>query len=190
MNLLRRLYHGLYNRGRIWHYRVVSQAGYTGVKPVLQQPVLFKGAGRIHFEGPCTFGWITSPFFYTTYCYVEAREAESGVYIGQDCFLNNNCAIIASGATIRIGDHCRIGLNCMITSSDFHHADPALRDSPPYPSGDVTIGNAVFIGNNVQVLKGVRIGDGSVIGAGSVVTGDIPPRSVAAGIPARVLKQL
>jgi maltose O-acetyltransferase len=190
MNLFQRLYHVLYTRGRVWHYRTISPARYTGAKPDLRQPVLFKGEGRIHFEGECTFGWLTSPLFYSTYGYVEAREAGSSVYFGKDCFLSNNCAIIASGADIRIGDHCRIGLNCMIVSSDFHHTDPAQRNTPSPPAENITIGNTVFIGNNVQILKGASIGDDSVIGAGSVVTGHIPPRSVAAGVPAKVLKQL
>lgn len=50
------------------------------------------------------------------------------------------------------------------------------------------IGNDVFVGANVTVLDGVKIGDGAVIGAGAVVTKDIPPYSVAVGVPANVVK--
>ena len=54
----------------------------------------------------------------------------------------------------------------------------------------VWIGNGVWIGGNVTILPGVRIGDGAVIGAGAVVTKDIPAGCVAAGVPARVIREL
>jgi hypothetical protein len=52
----------------------------------------------------------------------------------------------------------------------------------------ITVGNNVYIGVRTIILPGVNIGDNSIIGAGSIVTKDIPPNSVAAGIPARVIK--
>lgn len=52
------------------------------------------------------------------------------------------------------------------------------------------IGNNVWLGNNVCVMPGVTIGDGAIIGANAVVTHDIPAYAVAAGIPAKVVKQL
>lgn len=56
--------------------------------------------------------------------------------------------------------------------------------------GPIKIGNNVFIGNNAIILPGVTIGDNVIIGAGAVVTRDIPSDSVAAGVPARVIKSL
>lgn len=52
----------------------------------------------------------------------------------------------------------------------------------------VTIGNDVWIGQRVMIMPGVTIGDGCIIAAGAVVTKDIPPYSIAGGVPARVLK--
>ena len=61
---------------------------------------------------------------------------------------------------------------------------------PPIPNEPVIIGDHVWIGMNSLIMKGVTIGAGSVIAAGSVVTGHIPPLSVAAGIPAKVIASL
>ena len=56
--------------------------------------------------------------------------------------------------------------------------------------GDIVIGNDVWIGYQAVVLSGVKIGDGAIIGAGSVVTKDIPPYTIAAGVPARVIRKI
>ena len=79
--------------------------------------------------------------------------------------------------------------NVMIIDNDFHSLSPEQRDIQP-PSKPITIGDNVWLGGHVIVLPGVTIGDGSVIGAGSVVTGDIPPRSLAVGTPAKVIRTL
>ena len=63
---------------------------------------------------------------------------------------------------------------------------PAL-DELPF-KGDTVVGNDVWIGQNVTILPGVHIGDGAIIGAKSVVAGDIPPYTVAAGNPCRVIR--
>ena len=54
----------------------------------------------------------------------------------------------------------------------------------------ITIGDNCWIAGNVSVCGGVTIGEGSVIGAGSVVTRDIPPHSLAAGVPCRVIREI
>ena len=61
---------------------------------------------------------------------------------------------------------------------------------PITTKGDVLIDDNVWIGENVVVLSGVHIGKGSVIAANAVVTSDIPPYSMAAGVPARIIKTL
>ena len=53
----------------------------------------------------------------------------------------------------------------------------------------IKIGNNVWIGSNVIILKGVTIGDGAVVAAGAVVTKNIPPKCLAGGVPAKILKE-
>ena len=101
---------------------------------------------------------------------------------------------ICAAKEIIIGNRCVIGSNVTIVDTDFHSLDPIIRSSPKDHSmaaaKPVLIEEDVFIGGGTYILKGVNIGKGAVIGAGSIVTIDIPPLSIAAGNPARVIKYL
>ncbi|MBE6328076.1 MAG: acyltransferase [Bacteroidales bacterium] len=94
--------------------------------------------------------------------------------------------------SITIGDNTNIGSGCLITDTDSHPIHWIIRreNREPAPKSPIIIGNDVFIGARTIVLKGVTIGDGAVIGAGSVVSNDIPPRVIACGNPARVIKEI
>ena len=99
---------------------------------------------------------------------------------------------------VTIGDDVNCGPNVTIVTP-VHPLLPGERRQMLGPDGQpahlcyarpVTIGNDVWLGANVVVTGGVTIGDGCVIGAGSVVTRDIPPFSLAAGVPCRVIRQI
>jgi acetyltransferase-like isoleucine patch superfamily enzyme len=106
--------------------------------------------------------------------------------IGARTFINYGCSLVAA-ASVRIGADCLIGPLCNVMDTDFH--DLRRRAEPSAPRM-VEIGDNVWLGTRVIVLPGVTIGAGAVIGAGSVVTQDIPPNTIAAGNPARVLRTL
>ncbi|MGQ9529396.1 acyltransferase [Chloroflexus sp.] len=108
--------------------------------------------------------------------------------IGQGAFINYGCSIAAT-ELVRIGPRCNIGTYAMIMDNDFHRLEPERRQERP-PSAPIILEENVWLGGRVTVLSGVTIGTGSVVGAGSVVTKSIPPRSLAAGVPARVIRQL
>jgi len=115
------------------------------------------------------------------------------ITIGNHCTIRENCHITAINS-IHIGDNLLTGTNVLITDNSHGKATHEQMALPPtqrplYSKGPVVIGNNVWLGNNVCVMPGVTIGDGAIIGANSVVTHDIPAYSVAAGIPARVVKQ-
>lgn len=71
-----------------------------------------------------------------------------------------------------------------------HSLDPEERALGALIGGRITIGDKVWIAGNVKIMAGVTIGEGAVIGCGSIVTHDIPPRTLAAGNPCRIIKQI
>lgn len=114
--------------------------------------------------------------------------------IGNGCLVRSGSHITTINSII-IGNGLLTGNNVLI--SDNSHGDITLetlmippRERLVTSKGGVTIGNNVWLGNNVCVLSGVTIGDGVIVGSNSVVTHDIPSYSVAAGIPAKVIKKL
>ncbi len=119
----------------------------------------------------------------------QLAATENGLLeIGESTFINHGTLICAT-QLVRIGAHCSIGPGSIIMDSDFHRLEPERRDEPA-ESRPIVLEDNVWLGARVIVLRGVTIGSGSVIGAGSVVTRDVPPRSVAAGLPARIVRTL
>lgn len=117
--------------------------------------------------------------------------------IGRRFFGNFNLTI-QDDARVTIGDDVSFGPNVTIVTP-VHPLLPDERRKMRDPDGNpahlcyarpVVIGNNVWLGANVVVTGGVTIGDGCVIGAGSVVTRDIPPNSLAAGVPCRVIREI
>ena len=104
-------------------------------------------------------------------------------------FICNMNAVILDEAKVTIGDYCMIGPNTMISTVN-HPLSPLKRRNHMAVASPVSIGNDVWIGGNVTILPGVHIGSNVVIGAGAVVTKDIPDNCVAAGNPARVIRQI
>ncbi len=117
-------------------------------------------------------------------------SAEAAIEIGRGVGVTGG--VICAAARVRIGDHVTMGANCTIIDTDFHPLVAGQRRLDPASgaAAGVTIEDEVFLGTQAMILKGSHIGRGSVIGAGSVVAGEIPPRVVAAGNPARVLREI
>jgi acetyltransferase-like isoleucine patch superfamily enzyme len=118
---------------------------------------------------------------------IELVTYTSGcIAIGNHSFINYGSSI-AARVSVKIGSHCHLGHYTFVMDNDQHDV---LRHMELPPSDPVVIEDHVWIGSKAIVLPGVRIGSRAVIGAGSIVTKDIPPRTVAAGNPARVLRHL
>jgi acetyltransferase-like isoleucine patch superfamily enzyme len=110
----------------------------------------------------------------------------TGAHVGQWCYLWAG----DHHGSIEIGDHALLAPEVFITASDYDFDQGAgpVMDLPKRES-DVRIGRHTWLGVRVVVVAGVTIGDGAIIAAGAVVTRDIPPNSVAAGVPARVVRR-
>ena len=121
---------------------------------------------------------------------------QGNIQLGENCSVQYNTLMIGYGnpgdteGLIKIGNNVRIAPNVMIISANHVFDNP---DIPICEQGmdvkPITIEDDVWVAGRVNIMAGVTIGKGSVIGAGSVVTKDIPPYSVAVGVPAKVIKQ-
>lgn len=175
---------------RIRKYQLLSTCRRVRGAPAILQPVLFVGAGEVVLGEGVQFGWRASPLFYTGYCHVEVSHEHSRIEIGDRTEFNNNVMLKSDGAGIRIGRDGLFGAHVEIFDSDFHDLHPDRRKAGTHEAVPVEIGDNVFVGMGVRILKGAKIGADSVIGAGAVVTGEIPAGVVAAGNPARVIREL
>lgn len=188
MGLFFKIKHLLFIELRILKFKILSDCKKTIGKPKLFHPLLLKGKGTIEFGKNVQIGVIASPNYYSHYTYLEARNQNSRIDIGDNVSINNAFSAIAF-SKIEIQNNVLIGNNCVIMDNDAHHLGIDKRHVLPN-SEEVIIENNVFIGSNVTILKGVRIGENSVIGNGSIVTNSIPKNVIAAGNPARVIKNL
>ncbi len=113
------------------------------------------------------------------------------IRIGEGVFLNQGVMVAAVGL-VEIGDHCMAANGCMITDGNHRFADPTkpVTWQGFTSKGPTRLGSNVWLGANVVVTSGVTIGDRCVVGSNSVVTTDLPPGTIAAGSPAKVLKEI
>ena len=92
---------------------------------------------------------------------------------------------------VKIGNHVNLAQGITITALNHNFKDADKRiDEQGISTAPVTIGDDIWIGANAVVLPGVTIGDHSVVAAGAVVTKDVPPRSLVAGVPARIINKI
>lgn len=108
--------------------------------------------------------------------------------IGDGVCLNYHVLIDPCDGFISIGNNVLIGPNCVLRAADHNFSDLTrpIR-SQGHIGGRITIEDDCWLGANVVVLRNVTIGRGSVIAAGAVVNRDIPPLSIATGVPARLV---
>ncbi|MBM2616540.1 sugar O-acetyltransferase [Actinoplanes sp. LDG1-06] len=115
-------------------------------------------------------------------------EFGSGITVGDRFYANFDCVMLDGGG-ITIGDDVLFGPRVGIYTSN-HAIDPYERAAGGCYAKPVTIGSRVWIGGDVTINQGVTIGDGAIVGSGSVVTRSVPAGVIAAGNPARILREI
>jgi acetyltransferase-like isoleucine patch superfamily enzyme len=152
-------------------------------------PVRCSGEGEVYIAENVNFGFRQAPMMGNGEILLQARGKTSTIRIGRGTAMSNNVSIVAM-QSVEIGERCLIGELVTIFDADFHRIHPAERWNGSDPPSPVRIGNNVWLGSRVMVLKGVNIGENCVIAAGAVVTKSVPPNTIAAGVPAIVIRQL
>src|ERR1051326_2663931 len=118
-------------------------------------------------------------------------ECAPSIEIGDGTFIGHECSFGVAGL-ITIGRCCLLAARVSVRDFDGHPVDARDRRegrrAPREAIRPVMIGDDVWIGAGATILKGVRIGERAIVGAGAVVTADVPPDSVVAGNPARVIR--
>lgn len=163
----------------------------VGIHTRFVRPFFTKGGKCILIGDYCRFNRC---------CEVNAWEKYKGYSYHPQIIIGNNCSFgaynhITCVNKITIGCHLLTGMNVIISDNNHGFLKLEETDIPPNmrelsSKGEIVIGNNVWIGDKVAVLGGVKIGDGAIIAANAVVTCDVPPNTVAAGIPARIIKTL
>ena len=116
-------------------------------------------------------------------------SSRGSIVVGDKTFVNTASFVCSESAPIWMGNNCMLAWDIEIHSGDAHRILDRATNCRVNPAKEVRIGNHVWIGAHVNILKGVSIGENSIIGANSVVTHDIPSNCMAAGIPARIIKE-
>ena len=121
--------------------------------------------------------------------YVIIQTVSGKIKIGKSVLIGDFCSLYGQGG-LEIGDNTMIAAYAMIVPNEhtFEKRTIPISQQPEKNKG-IKIGKGVWIGGHVSILDGVTIGDGCIIGAGAVVTKSLPPYTVCAGVPAKVIKE-
>ena len=117
-------------------------------------------------------------------------EIQRGATIGENCKISSH-TFICEG--VHIEDNCFIGHNVTFINDKYPRStnpDGSMQADADWKCVPTYIRKGVSIGSSATILCGVTIGENAIIGAGAVVTKDVPANSVAAGVPARVLRKI
>ena len=118
------------------------------------------------------------------------RRGLPGLSVGRDCFLGDECLLDLAEAVV-LEDQVTLAERVLVlTHTNVGYRDHPLQRHFPPVAAPVLVEAGSFVGAGATLLPGVRVGRGSFVAAGSVVIGDIPAGTLAAGVPARLVRAL
>ena len=189
MSLFARIIRKLTRKSSVLFFRSISTAKPEG-KFCAIAPVLCEGKGCVTVGDGTIFGFIEDADFWTSYEFLNPRNADSKISIGKNCKICNRFTAVSEGDGIEMGDNVLVGSSVTVLDSDFHEIDPEKRVGGTPKTGKVFVGDNVWIGDRVMILKGSSIGKNSIVAAGAVVSGEFPPNVIIGGIPAKVIREI
>jgi acetyltransferase-like isoleucine patch superfamily enzyme len=178
--------------GKLRHLVNSSKVSNLGAKSILSCRIeRRKKGGMIRVGKECVISGVL----------ITERE-KSVISIGNNVFVGGN-TIIDCVEQINIEDDVLISYGCLLADSDNHSICYQTRknDLADWRNGGghdwsttitrpIHLGKGAWLGARVMILKGVTVGEGAVVGAGSVVSRDVPPFTIVAGNPARIVREL
>ena len=189
MSLCARILRKIVRTSRVRFYKCISTSKAKGKFRSIA-PVLCEGKGSITVGDGTIFGYVEDADFWTSYVFLNPRNADSKISIGKECQICNRFTAISEGEGIEIGDNVLVGTAVTVMDSDFHDIEPSHRLTGTPKTGKVVIADNVWIGDRVTILKGTSIGKNSVVAAGAVVSGAFPENVVIGGVPAKVIREI
>ena len=174
--------------GRLGRLRVVWPAVNARIRlrhaTSLGRRVTLRGRPAVTNDGRMTFG--DRVRLVSTVATLELVTLPTGhLEIGDNVFVNYGTSLVSS-AHIKIGNDCLIGTHVTVMDCDFHRVEDKSWDTTGLP---IVLEDRVWLGNRSMILKGVRVGHDAVVAAGAVVTKDVAPRTLVAGVPAKVIRR-
>lgn len=119
---------------------------------------------------------------------ISIRDGGS-LYVKENAGIRGVNMEIGGGKSIVIGRLCMFSYGITLRNYDSHKVIDLKTHHITNNAEDIVLGNHVWICKNVTILKGVTVGDNSILGYGSIVTRDVPNNTIAAGIPAKIVKE-
>jgi acetyltransferase-like isoleucine patch superfamily enzyme len=176
--------HRLYRevRDRAFSLAVRSSFESFGPRSRLSLPIQLEGTERVALGDHVYLG---------PGCWLLTHEPGGRIEIGDGTSIAGY-SVLSAAASVRIGRKVLFARNVYIADHrhGFEREDIAVLDQEICDLRPVVVEDGAWLGQNVVLLPGVTVGRGAVVGAGSVVREDVPPRCLAAGVPARVVREL
>jgi acetyltransferase-like isoleucine patch superfamily enzyme len=172
--------------GILWKPMFMARCRRVGRRLQLEQLPYITGAGIIELGDDVRISGKIGITFNDRFAEAPRLVVGDKTFIGTGSRFSLACRIT-------IGKNCLLASGVSIRDNDGHPLDPEQRGQglaiPAESARPVTIGDNVWLGRGCQILKGVTVGDNSVIGIGSLVNKDVPANCVAAGHPAKVIRE-
>jgi acetyltransferase-like isoleucine patch superfamily enzyme len=187
----------------LYYERRFRLTAWSNLKRVLYHEPLFRArcervGVRLHLDGgiPLIIGHLRLRLgddvriSGTTTFSAASRAEEPVLEIGDHAYVGYQVTI-SVGARVSLGRYVLVANRVFLAGDDGHPLDPVARRSQPGSGrGTIIVEDDAWIGESAIVLKDVRIGEGAVVAAAAVVTADVPPFTVVAGNPARVVREI